>query len=373
MLSTTIHNLKTVSSQIFHLAPRQPYLGIPTSLTMRITVTLDPTLFKAVQKKAQALLMTPQEFLKFLAREELFPNKVLPKKKRRKKGDKSKNARMATLVVMYTLESTTDENGHPKLLGPRNVRIHSSFAPKKYAFAIARREAIKRGFGPSSGKLIQFVYDGDDDLEVYRSEYFGDYSEDRVITTADLPHVLEYLWTAGTSFHKEGSGELYVWVKKQKNRLLQSRADLICKDLNQALNQIPKKGPGNKGKRKRIEDALRYINNNANRLDYKRVASMDLELASGMVEGAVKNIIGLRFDHGGMRWITQRAEALLQLRCIEINGEWDSFMKWLDEHISRTTNNRSCYKLRRKTPSNLPIVQQPCAERVYVSKSKKVA
>jgi len=295
------------------------------------------------------------------------------KKKRRKKGDKRKNAKMATLVVMYTLESTTDENGNPQLLGPRNVRVFASFAPKKYAFAIARREAIKRGFGPSSGKLVQFVYDGDDDLEVYRREYFGDYPEDRIITTADLPHVLEYLWTAGTSFHKEGSGELHAWVNKQKNRLLQSRAALICKELTQALEQIPKKGPGNKGKRKRIEDALRYLTNNADRLDYKRVAHMDLELASGMVEGAVKNVIGLRFDHGGMRWITQRAEALLQLRCIEVNGEWGAFMQWLDEHITRTTHNRSRYKLRRKTPPRLPAVPPPCSENVYVPNTQKAA
>ena len=27
-----------------------------------------------------------------------------------------------------------------------------------------------------------------------------------------------------------------------------------------------------------------------------------------------------------MRWIKERAEALLQLRCIEINGDWDAFI-----------------------------------------------
>lgn len=34
---------------------------------------------------------------------------------------------------------------------------------------------------------------------------------------------------------------------------------------------------------------------------------MDLELASGMVEGAIKHVIGQRFDNGGMRWIRASA------------------------------------------------------------------
>ena len=45
-----------------------------------------------------------------------------------------------------------------------------------------------------------------------------------------------------------------------------------------------------------------------------------------MVEGAIKHVIGKRCDHGGMRWIKERAEAVLQLRCIEINGDWDAFI-----------------------------------------------
>ena len=37
----------------------------------------------------------------------------------------------------------------------------------------------------------------------------------------------------------------------------------------------------------------------------------DLEVASGVVEGGVKHVIGKRFDNGSMRWIRERAEARL--------------------------------------------------------------
>lgn len=290
-------------------------------------------------------------------------------KKRKSADDKSKNAKMATLVVMYTLKKTTDEHDRPKLLGPKNVRIFGSFGPKKVAFATARREAIKRGFGPGSGQLIQFVNDGDENLDQYRHEYFGDYPEEEILATADLPHVLEYLWSAAPSLCPEG--ERAAWVAKQKKRLLQSRADLIRQEMAEALERIPKKGPGNKAKRERLEDALRYLTSNAERLDYQRVAHLDLELASGMVEGVVKNVLGLRFDHGGMRWIVRRAEALLQLRCIEMNGQWDDFLAWLDGELDKTC--RSQIRLRRKEPPQLPSPLPPLPAEVYASAFQKAA
>ena len=51
---------------------------------------------------------------------------VSEKEKWRKKGDKSKNEKAVTLVVMYTLEKTHDEDGKPLLLGPIDKRYYAS-------------------------------------------------------------------------------------------------------------------------------------------------------------------------------------------------------------------------------------------------------
>jgi len=69
---------------------------------------------------------------------------------RRQKGDKAKNGKMATIVVLYTLR----KNAEGALEGPLNKKVYASYAPKRHAVAIARREAEKRGFGPGSGKRI---------------------------------------------------------------------------------------------------------------------------------------------------------------------------------------------------------------------------
>ena len=43
----------------------------------------------------------------------------------------------------------------------------------------------------------------------------------------------------------------------------------------------------------------------------KNYIENDLPIATGIVEGAVRYVIGERIDCSGMRWIPKRAEALL--------------------------------------------------------------
>lgn len=125
-------------------------------------------------------------------------------KPRRNKGDKSKNAKMATLVVMYTLRRSGK-----LLLKPINRWFYASFAQKEHAFQIARREANKRGFTPESGRLVQLVTDGDNDLDCYAKRHFP-----KAIHTIDIMHVIEKLRPAGECIYKESSKELNKWVER---------------------------------------------------------------------------------------------------------------------------------------------------------------
>jgi hypothetical protein len=270
-----------------------------------------------------------------------------PKKPRRKKGDKSKNAKLATMVVMYTLKRRGK-----KLLGPINRWVYASFAPKRHCFEVARREADRRGFTEASGKLVQVVTDGDDDLAVYTKELFPSATH-----TVDVMHVVEKLWTAGECVHDEGSAALNEWVAVQRDRLYGGKVRAIIDELQALLDATPKTGPGNKGKRERLARALGYIKARTNAMNYDKLIAKDLEIGSGPIEGAIKNVIGRRFDHGGMRWIKERAEALLQLRCIEVNGQWDAFMSFA--HVALKTEGTETAarpRLQARTPGRLPTL-----------------
>lgn len=246
------------------------------------------------------------------------------KKPRRKKGDHSKNGRAATLLVMYTLKAGMHE-GERVLKGPINRRVYGSFAKQRHAFAVARREADRRGFSAESGKVVQIVMDGANSLSDYARQLFPE-----AIFTLDVIHAMEYVWKAGRSFYREGSKDLERWATAQRKRLYDGHARGVVADLETALTRIPKTGPGNKGKRERLEAAIRYLSKRVDMMNYKALIDEDLEISSGPIEGAVRYVIGQRFDSAGMRWIRERAEALLQLRCIEINGDWDAFVKFVE-------------------------------------------
>ena len=94
-------------------------------------------------------------------------------------------------------------------------------------------------------------------------------------------------------------------------------------------NAIPQTGPGNKGRRKRLFGILDYLAKHDQRMPYAELRARELDIGSGAVEGAVRNLVGLRLDGPGMRWGRDRAEMVLQLRCIVLNGQWDSFSKSL--------------------------------------------
>lgn len=273
-------------------------------------------------------------------------------KRRRKKGDKSKNAKMATLVVMYTLK----RRGR-YLVGPINRWVYGSFAPKKHAFIIARREANKRGFAPGSGKQVQLLTDGDRDLEQYGKTYFGE-----AIHTLDVIHVVEKLWEAGGCIHPEGSDALKEWVELQKQRLYGGQVTAIVGELVRHWMETPKTGPGNKGKRERLEQVFTYLKKRTKMMNYDKLLAQDLEISTGQIEGAVKYVLGLRCDHGGMRWIKERVEATLHLRCIDINGDWEAFVDYVHDSARRQAMEHGhAVRIQQQAPDELPEVTQEAA------------
>ena len=62
-----------------------------------------------------------------------------------------------------------------------------------------------------------------------------------------------------------------------------------------------------------------------------------------------------RMDHGGMRWIKERAEALPQLRCIDANGDWAAFTKHVhDETRAHAITKGGRVRLQQRQPSRYP-------------------
>ena len=238
-------------------------------------------------------------------------------KPRRTKGKKSKNAKMAVVGVIYTLRRTP-----MGLEGPINKRMIGTFTSHEELFVWLRAEMVKRGYGT---KKTYFLADGCPHIWRLQQKYLPD-----VIACMDWYHIVEKLWIAGKCIHREGSRKLTEWVDVQKKRLRHSHIGALLKTLNDALAGIAKTGPGNKGKRKRLRQVIAHLTENRERLIYARMRSHGMDIGSGAVEGAVRNLVRMRLDGPGRRWGRGRDERILHLRCILLNKQWEDFVDFAE-------------------------------------------
>jgi len=268
------------------------------------------------------------------------------RKGRRKEGDKSKNGRSATLVVMYTLRRGEDGRLH----GPCNKKVFGTFGSRKSAMQWARAQATRRGFPPGTDKTVQIVIDGEICLEQRLRRLFPE-----AILTLDVRHAQEKLWEVGRLFHAEGGAELSRWVEELEELLYKGHVRALLQRLEQESRGVSPRGPGTKEKRRVLEAVIGYLGARVKLMDYGRLRKEDLVIASGVVEGAARYVVGERLDNSGMRWIEERAEAVLLLRCIEVNGDWEAFMEWSQERRTQELERGQIVQIRSKTPTQLPV------------------
>lgn len=237
---------------------------------------------------------------------------------RRKKGDKSKNAKVAFVGVVYTLRKTPEG-----IEGPIHKQMLATFQSHDALFRWLLEHAIRRGYGR---KRTLFLGDGSEHIWRCQQKYFPGAE-----VCIDWYHVVEKLWEAGACLHAEASPELKAWVDEQKSRLRGGKVAAVLSELRSCHFAIPKTGPGNKSRRHRLAQVIDYLENHAHRMPYARLRADDLDIGTGAVEGAVRNLVGLRLDGPGMRWGRERSELVLHLRCILLNGQWESFHRCLAE------------------------------------------
>ena len=233
---------------------------------------------------------------------------------RRAKGDKSKNAKVAFLGVIYTLRRLADGTCE----GPINKRICATFESHAALFRWLHHEAVKRGYGT---KRTLFLSDGAEAIWDQQAIWFP-----KAEPCIDWVHIVEKVWAAGRCLHREGSDRLAAWVADRVRELRRpSGADKVITTLAAAYASIAKTGPGNKAKREKLLEVLTHFTKHQHRMRYHAFLRDDLDIGTGAVEGAVRNLVRMRLDGPGMRWSRGRSEWVLHLRCILLNGQWDDF------------------------------------------------
>ena len=95
----------------------------------------------------------------------------------------------------------------------------------------------------------------------------------------------------------------------------------------QAKNQFRARDTPKQSTLESLLDAIKYFEDNKERMHYDRYRKLKLPIGSGTVESACKNVIGGRLKSGGMTWSPSGAEGMLQIRSSVESGRFYSDFK----------------------------------------------
>src|SRR3954453_23867308 len=86
-----------------------------------------------------------------------------------------------------------------------------------------------------------------------------------------------------------------------------------------------------------------YFDGNRSRMRYDEYLAAGYPIGRGVIEGACRHLVKGRLERAGMRWLPERAQAMLDLRATYLNGEWDAFWSY---HVEQE-DDRLYRKLRK--------------------------
>src|SRR6266545_4329957 len=77
--------------------------------------------------------------------------------------------------------------------------------------------------------------------------------------------------------------------------------------------------------RANADTAADYLHNKKRHLDYPSALAAGWPIATGIIEGACRHLVKDRMDITGARWGLDGAEAILKLRALATNGDFDAY------------------------------------------------
>lgn len=257
---------------------------------------------------------------------------------RRQRGEKANKKQMACVGTAYSIarwvrnaDDVLDEvlrrdcqRDRPR---PQNKRVwaemtrtlegDNSYNGKTMVFAQQALDLYYRD--PDRQKTVVCLMDGERALWAEQQEWLS-----RCIGVLDLYHVMERLWQCAHCFHRDGTAQAESFVKRRLRMLLEGRVGYVIGGLKRLRNQskLPRE------KRKTLEAAIVYFENNQQHMKYDEYLAAGLPIGSGVAEGACRHVVKDRLEQTGMRWTLRGAQSMLDLRSTYLNDDWQPYMQF---------------------------------------------
>lgn len=137
----------------------------------------------------------------------------------------------------------------------------------------------------------------------------------------DFVHVLEYIWSSAWSFFAEGDPAAEEWVAEKALAVLRGQASTVAAAIRRKATCLGLDARA----RENADNCADYLLAKRDYLDYSRALEQGWPIATGVIEGACRHLVKDRLDLTGSRWGLEGAEAILKLRALRSNGDFDDY------------------------------------------------
>jgi hypothetical protein len=266
----------------------------------------------------------------------------------RSKGQKASQKRMATVGTAYTVDryvrtpeevvATLFRDGPkpPPRPQPCHKRVWASLtqvaadgvvqSSLDLVYAWLLNEVAERN--PGLTKEMVHLGDGQESLWQARQDHLP---RRHLTEILDLLHVTPRLWQAAHVFYPEGSDAAEAFARERILRVLRGEVAGVVQGLRRMGTQWGLKG----SKKKTLRQVCAYLVKNRERMRYDEYLAQGYPIASGVIEGACRHLVKDRMERAGMHWTPVGAQAMLDVRSIYVNGDWEEYQAYRIRHETR--------------------------------------
>lgn len=271
---------------------------------------------------------------------------------RLKPGEKANKKRMAVVGAVYTIapfvrtadevvDEVMREEARKRRPEPKHKRVRAELTREIDGHEVNGKDLVFSSFkqqyeqrNADGSKATVCLMDGERALWNAKKTYFAGIV---VICILDLFHMLERLWQAAHCFFPENSAEAKAFVTERLKRVLEGDVGRVIGGLRQMGTKRQLKG----AKLKQLQTALKYLENNRDYMHYDQYLAAGYPIASGVAEGACRHLVKDRMELTGMRWGTEGAQAMLDVRAMYLGDDWNEFNEY---RISKETQRLYPYR-----------------------------
>lgn len=138
------------------------------------------------------------------------------------------------------------------------------------------------------------------------------------IQIVDLYHARQHLWEVARKLYPNEEGKQKAWMKMHQKLLDRGKIEKLVNALRAIKSE-------NVEIAEKVRTEADYFERNRERMRYPKFRRQHLFVGSGVIEAGCKTVIAARLKRSGMFWTVRGANAIVALRCCQLNGEFENY------------------------------------------------